>query len=224
MIKKNNIISNITTYSRNNRNADKFLVIIDLIHSKKYYKKEKMRTFSFPIKFFIFTYLIWILHCFNNSTSCKLWIKKHRLENILNLKANRFLSENENEPESKLEFEIKILDVIEDMHMRPNASEATSKFEIQKIDPDNETKVMQKKNYEKKVSRNKLEMCKHILYISYLYSIVILPLPLVALASYSFIVDSSIWELYKSWIMLVAINLFLNLINIMYLYKNKKNR
>ncbi|CRG85153.1 fam-h protein [Plasmodium relictum] len=93
MNRKINSISNISAYPGLYSYIYRGYITTDMLTIKIYNKKEKKYTLDFLIKFFIFSFLIWVLQCSNNWYSFRSWNYKDNSKNVLNLGANRLLAE-----------------------------------------------------------------------------------------------------------------------------------
>ncbi|CRG84954.1 fam-h protein [Plasmodium relictum] len=96
MNKKNNIIliSNYRMHPRYYSHLSKSFITTDMLTLKIYSKRENKNILYFLIKFFIFTFLIWISQCSNNWNTYETWNYENNLKNILNLGDKRALAES----------------------------------------------------------------------------------------------------------------------------------
>ncbi|CRG84321.1 fam-h protein [Plasmodium relictum] len=104
---KRNTILNISAYHGLYSHVYKGYIVSDISTRKIYNKNEKKYTLNCLIKFFLFTLLIWILQCFNNWDSCKLFNYKNEKTNKLILGDKRLLAENNDKIKQK-EKELKL--------------------------------------------------------------------------------------------------------------------
>ncbi|CRG84716.1 fam-h protein [Plasmodium relictum] len=95
MNKKKSAISNVSLYPGYYSLVAKDFLIIDMLTLKIYNKKKKKKVLNYLMRFFMFTFLVWMLQCFDNYVSFRLWNYENELKNILNLGIKRSLTEKE---------------------------------------------------------------------------------------------------------------------------------
>ncbi|CRG84701.1 fam-h protein [Plasmodium relictum] len=166
MSRKSNVISSIDGFLGYDSHVAKGSITTDRSTLKIYNKKEKKNILDFLIKFFIFTFLIWILQVSSSCDSCRSWNYENDLKKTLNLGAKRSLAEGEN-IKKPIGEELKLCehDVIDDPESKNKKEEKEEKEkeeEEEEKEEEEEEEKEEEKEEEEKEEKNKNVECNNI--------------------------------------------------------------
>ncbi|CRG85842.1 Plasmodium exported protein, unknown function [Plasmodium relictum] len=176
-----NIILNITKKPKHYSHIDDSFIASDTSCLKVYSTREKINKFFFPIKFFLFIFLIWILQCSNNCT-CRPMDTKYILKDKFDLRTARLLAEGR----------------------RTDVIKTNLPIEIEQMCSERDTELLQE-NVKEKITDNKL-LYRNILRKISFFSVVILPIIFIVIEIF---LDSNLMGLFKKDIILVSLYLTL---------------